>query len=501
MKKLTKKSKIIFAAISIIFTATIIFSLIFVFANSIALKKASKNLSTYAIDATVSDDYKISAKQTIKYVNNTQNNLKEICLHLYPRAFREDAKIKPYTNLNKASCFPNGESYGDILISVVNINNNSANFEFLGEDEDILTINLEEELQPNKVATIYLEYEVTLANCTHRLGYYKNVINIANWYPIVSFYNNGWINNPYYSTGDPFVSDCANYNINISYPKEYMCFSSGDTISSSEGNSQMKAMVIRDFAIVLIKDAEIKEAFAGDTRVTYVGYSGDKNIDESLDIVVKATNYFSNKFMKYPYESLTVVKSAFLQGGMEYPNMVIISDSIDDTEEYKKVIVHEIAHQWWYGIVGNNQVTEAFLDESLAEYSTCLFYEDHPEYNQSYSELVKDATASYLLYVDVISSLNGKVNTSMASAVNNYNSEYEYTYMIYVKGVIMFDSLRDVVGKERLVKALSSYAKRYCYKVASRNDFVDSMKDFCHKDLDNFFDGWLDGKSIVSLTN
>ena len=53
------------------------------------------------------------------------------------------------------------------------------------------------------------------------------------------------------------------------------------------------------------------------------------------------------------------MKTPFIYGGMEYPNIVFISDSIDDESEYLKVIVHEIAHQWWYGIVGNNEIKEA----------------------------------------------------------------------------------------------------------------------------------------------
>ena len=501
MKKLTKKSKIIYSVVGVIVAVVTTISLVLVFTNHDSLYKASKNLTTYAIEASVSNDYNISAKQTVNYVNNTGVLLKEICLHLYPRAFREDAKIKPYTNLNKASCFPDGENYGDILVNLVNENGESANFEFLGEDEDILTIHLQKELRPNETVILYFEYVVRLANCTHRLGYYKNVINIANWYPIVSYYDNGFINNPYYSTGDPFVSDCANYDILFYYPEEYCCFSSGNIIESSDGVSKMQGRAIRDFSIVLMKNAQTKEETVDGINVTYAGYYEDKDIDENLDIALKATSFFNRKFIDYPYKTLTIVKSAFLQGGMEYPNLVVISDSIEDGEEFKKVIVHEIAHQWWYGLVGNNQVTESFLDESLAEYSTCLFYEEYPEYNQSYVELVKDATASYLLYVDIISSLNGKVNTSMAAAVCDYNSEYEYTYMVYVKGVIMFDSLREVVGKEKLIKALSAYAKKYCYKVASRNNFVDVMKTHCHKDLDKFFDGWLNGDSVVSLTN
>lgn len=466
------------------------------------LKKASRNLTSYAIEAVLHEDYTLSAKQHIEFVNNTGDDLDNICLHLYPRAFREDATILPYTNLNKASCFPNGINYGDIEISMVNIGENSASFEWTGQDSDILIIHLAEQLKSKKKTDIYITFDLTIPNCTHRFGYYGSTINLGNWYPVVCAYQNGeWETSPYYSTGDPFVSECANYNVQLEYPEQYDCYATGNNISDENGKTVFSAQAVRDFAIVLNSKTQTKSAKLGNTNITYVGYQGDEDVDENLEIAQKAMQYFGNTFGKYPYENLVVIKSAFCQGGMEYPNLVIISDSVTNADEFKKVIVHEIAHQWWYGLVGNNQVSQAWLDESLAEYSTCLFYEDNSEYNHTYQEQIKDATASYLIYVDVISSLNGKVNTAMNLPVNKYISEYEYTYMIYVKGVVMLDSLRETVGKEKMIKALKQYFKKYSYKIAEEQDLISVFEKTCHMDLQSFFAGWLDGTNVIGYIN
>lgn len=518
------------------------------------LKKASKNLTSYAIEALLSNDYLVSATQTINYKNSTGATLESICMHLYPRAFREDATILPYTNLNEASCFPNGKNYGDITISRVNVDGQSANFEFVGEDKDILRINLLDKLKAKDILKIEIDFDLTIPNCTHRFGYYGSTINLGNWYPVVCAYKNGeWETSPYYSTGDPFVSECANYEVTISYPQEYLCYATGnetqttqnkaqssksDTQLTQTGNTQTQtskgdtqltqtgctqttksdmqltqtgntqtskstflAAAVRDFALVLIKNSQSKTTKTQDTSVTYVGYEGDADIEQNSQLAALATQYFCKAFGKYPYENLVVIKSAFVQGGMEYPNIVLVSDNITEAKEFQKVIVHEIAHQWWYGLVGNDQINQAWLDESLAEYSTCLFYEDNPEFQISYSDQIKDATASYLIYVDVISSLNGKVNTSMNLPVNKYASEYEYTYMIYVKGVIMFDSLREVVGKEKFLAALKKYFKQNCYKIANEEDLIDAFENTCHMDLQSFFSGWLGGTNIIGYVD
>jgi aminopeptidase N len=192
------------------------------------------------------------------------------------------------------------------------------------------------------------------------------------------------------------------------------------------------------------------------------------------------------------------VKTPFIYGGMEYPNIVFISDSIDSDEEILKVIVHEIAHQWWYGIVGNNEIKEAWLDESLSEYSTALFFEKNSDYGLSYDEFVNEALSSYLLYVDVIQTLRGDVNTKMNLAVNEYQNDYEYSYMVYVKGVIMFDSLKNMVGEKRVVAGLKKYYQDNKFKIATTESFFKAFDEACHQDLRTYFDGFLNGTTIIS---
>ena len=155
------------------------------------LKKVSKNLTSYAISAEVLSEDKITAKETIEYVNQTESELNNLCLHLYPRAFREDAIIKPYTALTMASCFPNGQSYGDMEIVSVKVNDKTSEKEIVGEDEDILKVNFGTVLKPKGKIKIDIEFSLSLPNCTHRFGFYEGNINLGNWYPIACEYENG----------------------------------------------------------------------------------------------------------------------------------------------------------------------------------------------------------------------------------------------------------------------------------------------------------------------
>lgn len=465
-------------------------------------EKYSKGLTNYKIEANLSSDMKISAKETVDFVNKTGESLSEVCFHLYPRAFREGAIFKPYTTLTLASCFPNGISYGDIDIKKVTISGNQVDFSLVGEDDDILKVPLESGLENKKTTKIVIEFDLTIPNSTHRFGYYNGKINLGNWYPIVCNFSDGKFDmSPYYSTGDPFCSDIANYDVSITFPNEYEIVSSGEIKNLKTENLkqvEISALAVRDFAMSFSNSSTKIEKTVGSVAVSYIGYNGDENLQKYLDLSVSALEYFSKTFGNYPYSTLSVVKTPFIYGGMEYPNIVFISDSIDDEEEYLKVIVHEIAHQWWYAVVGNNEVSEAWLDESLAEYSTALFFENNSQYGISYEDLIKNAVASYTLYVDVIKTIRGDVNTKMNLAVNEYQNDYEYSYMVYVKGVIMFDELKNAVGETKLVSGLKKYYKDNRFKIATKQNFLDAFKSACHRDLENFFEGFLSGESIIA---
>lgn len=478
-------------------------SLTFISCSSSEIDKVSKNLTTYAIDAKLDDEKKeISATQTVIFYNNTGEDLDEISFHLYPRAFREDAEIKPYTALTMATCFPNGLSYGDIKVISVKVNGDIKLFETVGEDEDILKVNLGFKLTNKKTVQIVIEFVLTIPNSTHRFGYYNGNINLGNWYPIVCNFENGEFDmTPYYATGDPFCSEIANYSVSLTYPSSYQICSTGKLAFKNNGNSttaKAEAKAVRDFAMCLSNVSSIVTQNVGGVQVNYMGYTEDDDLSDNLKISSKALEYFGSAFGKYPYSTLSVVKTPFVYGGMEYPNIVYISDSIDEEAEFKKVIVHEIAHQWWYATVGNNEINEAWLDESLAEYSSALFFKNNEEFGVTYDEFVGDALSSYLLYVDVVETIRGDINTKMNLKINEYQNDYEYSYMVYVKGVIMFDCLSDAVGENKLVAGLKKYYKDSKFKIATKEDFYSAFKSACHQDLDNFFEGFLNGTTIIS---
>jgi len=481
----------------------ILISVLFLAGCSISptLDSVSKNLNTYKMIIEYNDEDKtLNASQTLTYTNNSNTELNEIYFHLYPNNFSEGAVNKPVGVLSSQKAFPNGESYGGIEILSSTSNSNSLTYSLEGIDRDFLKVSLSSPLAPTEKTTIELTYNVTLANINHRFGYGNNTINIANFYPVVAVYEDEWILDPYNYNGDPFYSEMANYEVSLTAPNKLTLATTGEIIGKNFGEEEatyeIKANAVRDYAFVLSDQFEVLTEQVGITTVSYFGYN-DENPEEYLKASVDSLNTFNSLFGEYPYSTLNVVKANFVHGGMEYPNLVLISDDVTEKADYINVIVHEIAHQWWYGLVGNNEFRYGWLDEGLTEYSTNLFYRENPDYNINPDEIIKNTTSSFANFVELYTSVLGDVDTSMNRALNEYDTEPEYVYVTYVKGMLFFDEIRNILGHERFISCLQKYFETYKFKNVKPEHMLGSFEQTSHTDLSGFFDSWIEGKVLI----
>ncbi len=459
-------------------------------------KKDEEKLSSYDIKAVYDEQTRtIEAKMTVNYVNASDAILDEVCFHLYPQAYRENARFKAVSDKNYAAAYANGASYGGITIDSLAVNGESKEITIAGEDEDILVVSLEEnKLQPTQSVKIEMDFSLALPCVRHRFGYDGRTVNLGNWYPIACVYENGnFVTSPYYSSGDPFYSDCADYSVSLTVPDGLTAALSGKSVKTVNGDktitfsSSIKSA--RDYAAVIGEFTMLGTSVNG-VDINYY-YSNDETPQSSLTAARDAIKTYSELFGNYPYESFSVVKTHFLHGGMEYPSLVYVSDAVN-AEMQTEVIAHEAAHQWWYAVVGNNQVDNAWMDEGLTEFTTGMFYEKNPTYGVNNEKRTADALSAYVFYYDTFK--NKTADTSMTRKVCDYASEFEYTYMNYVKGSLMFDALRLSVGEDKFVSSLKEYYTTYKFKNATPDELIGCFERNCGKDMKNFFSSWLEGK-------
>ena len=462
----------------------------------------SESLTNYEIVATL--DYKnktLIADEKVYYQNNSDQELNELKFHLYTNAFKETAEKTKCVNATQFSrAYPNGFSEGGIQIREVLLNEKCAEFAISGEEENILSITLEDALRPNNCVCLEIKFDLTIPNCVHRFGYGNNTLNLGNWYPIACVFEAGeFMTDGYCANGDPFFSEVANYWVTINYPSMLKLAHTGEkvgeSISKDITSTQIKAKVVRDFACVFSEKFNTISANLGETQINYFYYD-DANEKKHLGVCIDAVNTFNQLFGAYPYSVLNVVKANFFQGGMEYPQLVYISDMVDNEEEYVNVIVHEIAHQWWYGVVGNNECENAWIDEGLAEYSTALFYDRNPIYGKNTEDVINSALSSYLLFVDVYKEVYEDFDSSMNRNIHKFNTESEYVYLTYVKGVLMFDSICELIGERKMEQSLRELYSVNSFKNVKPVDIVLAFENISRKKLGGYIMSWLDGSVI-----
>lgn len=473
-----------------------------VFSSCNNLDKTSKDLTTYSLNLEFEASTNIlKGKQEVDYINNTSDPLDFVEFHLYPNAFRKDAKFTPVTTSNFNRAYPNKFSEGKIEIKSVKNEGAEKEIDVCGNDKNILKVNLNEKLYPTNKTKIEIEYEVTLPNCLHRFGYNDNAYNFGNFYPIASVYENGSFREDNYGpNGDPFYSEMANYNVTLVYDKNLILACTGEEVKLEENDnkktSYIEAKVVRDFAFVLGKNFKVATKMAGNTKVFYYYYNDD-NFEKSLNAGVDAINTFSKLFGEYPYSTYSVVKTGFVHGGMEYPNLVYISDAVADYDEYLNVIIHETAHQWWYNLVGSNACQWAWMDEGLTEYSTLMFYRNCKGYNINVDESLRASLSSYIIFSEIYDSIYHKFDGTMSRNLMDFDGEMDYVYNTYVKGVLFFDNLEQTIGSKKFLKGLRTYFKNNLYKIATPSDMISAFEMATKTNMEGFFKSWIEGKVVL----
>lgn len=454
-----------------------------------------KTCPNYKIDVDFNPEAKrLAALQKVTIVNNKTKEFQELYFHLYPNAFKMPDEV-PFPREDMSRAYPEGFAPGYINIKKIMLESDEADYEI---DDIILKVSLNEPFKPKQKLTLTFDFEVQIPPSHGRFGYGQNTYNIANWYPILAVYDeNGWHKEPYFSVGDPFYSEVGLYEVNIKAPKGYTIAASGSLKQKCEEGGQViwsfSTGLVRDFAWIASVNFETKEANVGNTKVTSYYIKGKEEYGRSaLEYGKKAIACFNEHFGNYPYNNYSIVAADFYIGGMEYPNLVMIGDEFYGPGGFLEyVVVHETAHQWWYGLVGNNQIEEAWLDEALAEYSTLLYYEHYygKRAGQSiYEQLILN---SYRLY---------EASTTPGPTLrhlSDFTDWTDYSATVYYKGAIMLKDLEGRLGKYKLLEALKFYFKQNIYKNATGEDFIKALNQVTGGDWTDYIFNWLKGSKTL----
>ena len=235
---------------------------------------------------------------------------------------------------------------------------------------------------------------------------------------------------------------------------------------------------MRDFTLAASPDFQVTSGSVDGTQINSFSSSGfEAGGEAALQVASGSLETYNQLFGAYPYAELDVVQAPMrYASGVEYPTIILInSDLYDDPQEMDFIITdaHEVAHQWWYNLVGNDVFDDPWLDEALATYSSALYLE------QETGEGSYDGYIRYMQndYNELTSrGLDDQVTESLAHFESLGPSSPMYGTIVYSKGALFFHELRQSIGNAAFFAGLQSYYRSQIYQVAQVNDLLDAFE-------------------------
>ena len=394
---------------------------------------------------------------------------------------------------------PNTPAYGGSMrVSAVTVDGLPVRTELLANDTT-LSVTLPQTLKSGETVTIALQFSATAPNTTRYgyglLGAEDGVLALANFYPVITVFDEaGWhieVLPPY---GDATYTDVALYDVTLTAPQEMTIVTSGDVLThtvSADSAQTVRAATgpMRDFFVAMSANFQQAQTQTDDVTVTAFYPAGYESAGKwMLDVAANALTIYQQLFGTYPYRSFDVVAVPMPAelGGVEFPGVIAMArryyEQPSDLEEF--VVAHEVAHQWWYGLVGNDQVNAPWLDEALTQYSAVLYFE------QRYGAQTHQNLVDTYFWYPYNQLLATGADRPAAAAVNRY-SEAAYSGVVYGKAPLFFEEVRQQLGDDRFFQGLRLYADSHRYGIAKPADLLDAFEQVSGQDLIAVYQKWI----------
>jgi len=515
----------------------------------------------YSIKVKLDDKkHTLDAYETIEYINNSPDELTYIYMHLWPNAYkdRSTALVKQkLENGEKNLYYASEERRGYIDGLDFKVDGEKVKWELDPEHIDICKLTLNKPLKSGGRIIISTPFHLKFPRGVYsRLGHIGESYQVTQWYPKPAVYDaNGWHQMPYLDQGE-FYSEYGTYDVFITLPQNYMVGATGDLIGGDQERNWLEMKVeetkeylknseglARNTTAVGIDELTFPPS-ASDTKTLHYrqsnvhdfGWFADKRwhvlkgevelphskrkvytwvmfTDEEahlwkdgIEYMNDAVYYYSLWNGDYPYQHATAVDGALSAGGgMEYPNVTVIGTS-GNAFALETVIMHEVGHNWFYGILGSNERDHPWMDEGLNSFNENRYIETkYPDrkligaqsnfLSGKFLDLESfDHKDSY--YLGYLLNARRRLDQPIEFKSAEY-SYINYGTVVYGKTALVFDYLMAYLGNDVMDNAMHAYFDTWKFKHPQPEDLRKILEEETGKDLSWFFDNLINGVALI----
>ncbi len=391
--------------------------------------------------------------------------------------------------------YPNLPTYGGRMgIGPVWVNGERGTSS-LRADDTSLAIPLPRPLGPEYSVTISMTFDIEIPQRSGGyvlFGQSQGVWSLPDAYPLLAVHDgSAWHEDIAPAYSDAVFAEVAFYDVTLTLPPTLTLAATG-ALQSDTPNAEGQRVYhivggpLREFTWLVSPDYVVAETTAHGTVLRSFYLPGDEAAGQAtLNIAAAALRIYSDTFGPYPFAEMMVVEAPLSYFGMEYPGLNLMGVDLyrEHRAELEDRLAHEIAHQWWYAQVGNDQINTPWLDEGLAEYSMAIYYRE--VYGQARVNTLINQRWLVPYQVLVEDELDAIVNQPAAALGGVYE------VIVYGKAALFFDALRQKVGDETLTAILRGYVDCCRWKIATPYDFLRVAESVSGQDLDALYNHWI----------
>ncbi|MCF8296301.1 MAG: M1 family metallopeptidase [Saprospiraceae bacterium] len=493
----------------------------------------------YTIHVELDDNlHELNGIESVIYFNNSPDSLSFLYFHLWPNAYKDDetALAKQILSMGKDEFyFSEPEDKGFIDDLDFQVNEEKVRWELDKTNIDICKIYLNKPLKSGESIRITTPFHVKLPKSDFsRLGHKGQAYYISQWYPKPAVYDKyGWHQMPYLSMGE-FYSEFGTFDVNITLPMNYVVGATGDLINCDDEikwleNKDKETRATKSFSYddksfpkssakkkTLHYHQENVHDFAWFADKRYYVLKGEIELPyskrkvtswamftnseadlwkNSIEYINDATLFYSQKLGDYPYNNVYAVQGG--DGGMEYPNITLIG-SAGTAFSLEHVIMHEVGHNWFYGILGFNERTHPWMDEGLNTFYESLYTQNkYPQKTLLGSYIPETVNLNWFDLdefknkYDYYLGYHYTACHNKDQAINLPSEEFSminYFAIVYLKSAASFHYLRESLGDDLFDKTMKEFYELWKFKHPQPNDFREFFEKQTAKDLSWFFD-------------
>lgn len=416
--------------------------------------------SDYNMKLSMDTNGRFSADVSIDILNVSNEKWDELKLYFIPNMFTSENAPQ----LNTPS---------EIGIESVKIDNIDSSYSL---EKDTLKVPLKSSVSPNGSVKFQMKYHFTVPSDGFRFEKIDSNYHLAQWYPMVPTYQKGWNKQAYRFKGETYHTTFSNFNGTFDIPKDYTLVTTFDEDSyPGRSSNSFKIENVKEIFVAILKDPKVIQKESNNVNIRVFGKDeSEEFLNEVAETAVESFNYFQRNIGPYPHKQLDII----LDGpGMEYPGAVtagsIYGRSVTN-KEIKTIVIHEIAHQWFYGMVSNDPYTDAWLDEGIAEFATYLFLMPNEK---------------EIRYLDLSDSEEPMPSNL---PLHEYSKSLQSNYIYGQSFTNLAKIFNQHGGKQTAEDFFKRYFTLYKYKEVDTDEFVRFMKFYLELEDDALFEGWLE---------